>query len=209
MRSRITRTLTWLGGRLTRLRRWLGWDRNPLRRGTDRIEGALRLVTLILVLVAVPLVTIAVGRQADHLAIRDAQAQRATEHLVNAVLLENAPATGVPDPYSSIQTAWVKARWQPPGRPARTGVVLVMAGARAGSTVPTWIDASGAVAVPPPDHRDIVGDVWVAVVTACLVSLTVLLGSAALLRRGLDHRRLSKWDAEWRASGPLWTGRRG
>ena len=34
---------------LARLARWLGFDRNPLRRGTDRVEGALRLVMIILV----------------------------------------------------------------------------------------------------------------------------------------------------------------
>jgi hypothetical protein len=38
---------------LARLTRWLGFDRNPLRRGSDRVEGALRLVMIILVAVAV------------------------------------------------------------------------------------------------------------------------------------------------------------
>ena len=30
-----------------------------------------------------------------------------------------------------------------------------------------------------------------------------------LARRALDRRRLNAWEAGWRASGPLWTGRRG
>ncbi len=34
--------------------------------------------------------------------------------------------------------------------------------------------------------------------------LVILLG-----RRVLDRRRLSAWEAEWRASGPLWNGRHG
>ena len=34
---------------LARLTRWLGFDHNPLRRGTDRVEAALRLVMIILV----------------------------------------------------------------------------------------------------------------------------------------------------------------
>jgi len=103
---------------------------------------------MILVVVAVPIVTVAVGQQADHLALRGAEAQQAQDHLVNAVLLQAAPATGIPDPYTSVQWAWVPARWQPPGRPARSGVVLAIARAPKGSTVQIWINAFGAVADP-------------------------------------------------------------
>ena len=194
------------GRRLARLARWLGFDRNPLRRRTDRIEAALRLVMMIMLVAAVPAAAVFAGQQADHVALNRAHAQRAANHLVNAVLLEQAPPTGTPDPYTSVQTTWVLARWQPPGLPPRTGEVLATAGARKGSTVRTWIDPSGAVTSPPLDHRDIVGDVLIAVVATCLVSWLVLLALGALARRALDRRRLSAWDAEWRAGGPLWSG---
>ena len=194
------------GRRLARLARWLGFDRNPLRRGTDRIEAALRLVLMIMVVAAVPAAAVVVGQRADHSALNRAHAQQAADHLVNAVLLQQAPATGSPDPYTSVQTAWALARWQPPGLPPRTGEVLATAGARKGSTVRTWIDASGAVTDPPLDHRDIAGDVCIAVIATCLVSGLVLLALSTLVRRVLDRRRLSAWDAEWRASGPLWSG---
>ena len=193
--------------RLAPLARWLGFDRNPLRRGTDRIEAALRLVMMIMLATAVPTAAVLVGQQADHMALNHAHAQRAADHLVNAVLLEQAPATGAPDPYTSIQTAWVLARWQPPGLPPRTGEVLALVGARKGSTVRTWIAPSGAVTAPPLDHRDIAGDVCIAVVATCLVSWLVLLAAGALARRALDRRRLNAWEAEWRAGGPLWSGR--
>ena len=205
MRSRKARRQE---GRLARWARRLGFDQNPLRRGTDRIEAALRLTIMILLVAAVPIAAVAVGRQADHLALRQAQAQRAADHLVTAVLLLNAPATGTPDPYTSVQTAWVPARWQPPGSPTRTGLVLALAGARKGSTVRTWIDASGAVTDPPLDHRDVTGQVCVAVMTTCLVSLLVLLAGSALGRCALDRRRMKAWEAQWRASEPLWSGRR-
>ena len=138
------------GRRLARLARWLGFDRNPLRRGTDRIEAVLRLVMMIMLVAAVPAAAVVVGQRADHLALNRARAQQAADHLVSAVLLEQAPATGIPDPYASVRTAWVPARWQAPGLPPRTGEVLAMAGARKGSTVRTWIDASGAVTSPRP-----------------------------------------------------------
>ena len=194
--------------RLARLARWLGFDRNPLRRGTDRVEAALRLVLILLIVVAVPVGAIAAGRWADHYALHRAQAQRAADHQVTAVLLEDAPATGVPDPYTSVQTAWVPARWQPPGQPPRTGQVLALVGARKGSTVQTWVDPSGTVTDPPLERRVIVGDVWLAVMATCLMSLLVLLAAGVLVRRVLDRQRLRAWEAEWRASGPLWSGHR-
>jgi len=195
-------------GSLARMARWLGFDRNPLRRGTDRVEGALRLVMIIVVVAVLPATAVAAGRWTDHYVVHQAQAQQAAEHQVTAVLLRDAPATGTPDPYTSVQTAWVPARWQPPGQPARTGEVLAVAGARKGSTVRTWIDRSGAVTDPPMDHRVIVGDVWLAVMATLMLSGLSLLAAGGLARRMLDRRRLRGWEAEWRTRGPLWSGRR-
>ena len=123
-------------------------------------------------------------------------------------MLEQAPATGTPDPYTSVQITWVLARWHPPALPPRTGEVLATAGARKGSTVRTWIDASGSITDPPPNHRDIDGNVTVAVVATCFVSWLVLLAAGTLARQALDRCRLNAWEADWRASGPLWSGHR-
>ena len=190
------------------LTRWLGFDRNPLRRGTDRVEAVLRLVLVILLVVVIPAAAVAAGRWADRQALRQAQAERTADHQVTAVLLENAPATGAPDPYTSVQTAWVRARWQPPGQPPRTGEVMAVVGARQGSTVRTWIDRSGAVADPPMEHRVIAGYICFAVMITCVLSWLVLLAAVLLVRRVLDRRRLNAWEAEWRAGGPLWSGHR-
>jgi hypothetical protein len=198
----------YVGTRLARGARLLGFDRNPLRRGTDRIEAVIRLATLVMLLAAVPAATLAAGREADHLALRHAQAQRAADHEVTAVLLQRAPAAGVPDPWTSVQLTLVQARWQPPGLPSRTGQVLAPLGARAGSTVTVWVDASGAVTGAPPDHRAIAGDVCIAALVTCLVTSMLVLGSSTLARRALDRRRLRAWDAEWRVTGPRWSGHR-
>jgi hypothetical protein len=164
---------------------------------------------IILVVVAMPAAAVAAGQWADHYSRHKAQLQRAVNHQVTAILLRNAPATGVPDPYTSVETTWVPARWQPPGQPPRTGEVLAVAGARKGSTVRTWIDPSGAVTDPPLDRRVVAGGVVMAVTATLLVSGLLLLAAWALARRALDHRRLRSWEAEWRISGPLWSGRRG
>ena len=193
---------------LARMARWLGFDRNPLRRGTDRVEAVLRLVLVILLVVVIPAAAVAAGRWADRQALRQAQAERTADHQVTAVLLENAPATGAPDPYTSVQTAWVRARWQPPGQPPRIGEVMAVVGARQGSTVRTWTDRSGAVADPPMEHRVIAGYICFAVMITCVLSWLVLLAAVLLVRRVLDRRRLNAWEAEWRAGGPLWSGHR-
>jgi hypothetical protein len=194
------------GTRLARCARWLGLDHNPLRRRADRMEAAIRLLTLFLILVAAPMAAVTAGLQADHLALRQVHAQQVTDHQVTAVLLQQAQPTGIPDPYTSVQMTLVLARWQPPSRPPRSGQVPAPAGARAGSTVTVWIDASGAITRPPPDHRVIAGDVCITAVVTGLVAIALVLGSGALARRALDRRRLRAWDAEWRATGPRWSG---
>jgi hypothetical protein len=196
------------GTRLARRARRLGLDRNPLRRRTDRIEAVIRLVTLSLLLVAAPMAAVIAGLQADHLALRQVHVQQMADHQVTAVLLQQAQPTGIPDPYTSVQMTLVLARWQPSVGPTRTGQVQAPAGARADSTVAVWIDASGAITSPPPDHREIVGDVCITAVVTGLVASLLMLGSGALARRVLDRRRLRAWDAEWRATGPRWSGHR-
>ena len=59
------------------------------------------------------------------------------------------------------------------------------------------------------ERADFVGCVLLAVIATCQLSWLVLLAAAVLVRRTLDRRRLSAWEAEWRASGPLWSGHRG
>jgi len=194
--------------RLGRYAGQLGLDRNPLRRPVDRIEAITRLVVVILLLVGIPVAAIAAGRAADYAALRHVEAQRTARHQVTAVLLAPAAATGVPDPYTWVQMTWTPARWQAPGHPAETGEVLVTAGTPKGSTVATWISASGSAVTPPEGHRDVVGDVWVAVVMTCLVFLALLLGLQAASIYALDRWRLRSWEDGWRSAGPLWSSRR-
>ena len=195
-------------GRRARCARWLGLGHNPLRRRGDRLEVAARLATVLLILTAVPLAVIGVGRTVDHSVIRQAQAERASDRQVSAVLTQAAPAQGTPDPYSDVQTAWVHARWTAPDGTVRTGQLLALAGARKGSTARIWISASGSLTSPPATHGDIVSDVLIASAATGLILLVVLTGLGGLGRRLLDRRRMSAWDAEWRAVEPLWTRHR-
>ncbi len=51
-------------------------------------------------------------------------------------------------------------------------------------------------------------EVSVTVIVTSLGLIIVLLSGLGLTRRALDRRRVSAWEAEWRAAGPLWPGRR-
>src|SRR5256885_15166809 len=87
---------------LARLARWLGLDRNPLRRGTDRFEAALRLVMIIVVVAAVPAAAVAAGRGTDHWAPPPAPGQRAGGHPGAGGPPRQAPAAGIPDPDTPV-----------------------------------------------------------------------------------------------------------
>ena len=129
------------------------------------------------------------------------------EHKVTAVLLQGVAAADTPDPYSELQMTMVAARWQPPGQAPRFGQVPAPAGARAGSTETIWIDASGGVA-SGPEAGLADSAVCVAVVNTWLAAGLILLLFNGLARHFLERRRMSDWDAEWQATGPLWSGRR-
>src|ERR1700760_15226 len=105
--------------RLVRGIRWLGLDRNPLRRGIDRAETAVRLGLVVLILTAVPAAALLAGRWAYHSAGTQVRAQDAATHTASAPLLDPAPTAGDPDPSAGAQVAWAPARWVAPDGPVR------------------------------------------------------------------------------------------
>ena len=196
------------GSRLARCARWLGLDRNPLRRGTDRIETAICLAVLILLVTAVPGAAIAAGQWADQVATRQVRAEYASHHQVSAVLLTQAPGTKTSGASSSKPEVPVLARWVPPGLPEWSGQVLALEGGPTGSTVRIWVDARGAVTDAPAERRDVISDVCIAVLLTCIAAPAALFGLAALARACSTVARLTAWDAEWPSIGPRWTGHR-
>ncbi|HEY0719449.1 MAG TPA: hypothetical protein VGD68_17680 [Streptosporangiaceae bacterium] len=161
-----------------------------------------------LIFTAVPATAVLAGRRADHDALEQARAQKATTHVVPAVLVEPAPAVEAPDPYAGAEVVWVPARWTAPNGIHRTGDGLAPAEAGLGSTVPTWVDASGDFADPPPGHSQVAGTVFMAVTLAGLSLLALLIGAESVSHHLLERRRLNGWHAHWRAVAPRWTGHR-
>jgi Protein of unknown function (DUF3592) len=178
-------------------------DRNPLRRTLDRVEAAILAGLAVAFLAGAPLAAVTAAHVAAAIGTRTAQAQRSWHH-VPAVLLADAPRSGGPR-YGPV----ARARWAVPGGRARTGTVSAPPGARAGSTVLVWVDASGNLTKAPPLRLAQVNEQAVLAAVAASVALGYLLPCVGLLACGmLARRRLAAWDADWRATEPRWTRRR-
>jgi hypothetical protein len=72
--------------RLQQAWRSFGWDRNPLRRGVDKVESLLLAVLVALLVGAAPLAGVFAGRAADS-AARQTQRAESSWYLAPAVLL--------------------------------------------------------------------------------------------------------------------------
>jgi len=194
-----------VSSRNTRLGRWvrgLRFDRNPLRRGSDRAETAMLGVLLAAFLAGAPFAAHVAGSWTYAASVREAQAQQAALRQVPATLLQAAPWS------MGEGGAEAPARWKAPDGQTRTGQIFVSGDPPAGSTVMVWVDQAGHLADSPLQHGQETGraDMARVLAVAALAVLLVIIGWAA--RRALDRRRLAAWGREWLATGPRWSPRR-
>jgi hypothetical protein len=179
-------------------------DRNPLRRGSDRIETAMLAMLVTAFLAAAPSAAQASGAWIHAIAHRVQVTQQASWHQVQAVLLD-APPSG-PDKTGFLPQ--VQARWTAPDGKKMTGQVSVQPGTRAGTAVPVWTTRDGRLTGPPLQDSQVAEQGDLAEI-ATVVTLAILLAVTGLLaRRALYKRRMAAWDADWRATEPRWTTRR-
>ena len=177
-------------------------DRNPLRRGSDRVETAVLAVLVIVFLVAAPFTALASGSWTLARAHQAQLAERASSYQVPALVLKlEAPSGGAYGDPSA------QARWTAHDGKVVTGDIAVPLGAAVGSTQWLWTTADGQLTDPPLQDSQVTGQAYFAegfsvFTLAVLVTITGL-----LTRRTLDKRRMAAWDKEWRATGPRWTTR--
>jgi hypothetical protein len=188
------------------LARHLALDDNPLRRRIDRLETCIMAGLLAAFLAGAPLVAIAAGSWAHAGDLREQHAQRYW-HQVPAVLLQAAPRPTT-FRHRSSWTAWVRARWTPPGRQARVGEIPAPPGSRAGSRQLVWADRAGPVAGVPLTHDEITARMIAVEMLAPVGLAIVVIGLARVARWLLDRRRLVAWEVAWTSIGPGWTRRR-
>lgn len=195
---------------LHRLLRQFTLGSGPLKRGSDRLQVAGRLVVLLALLVAPPLAVAAMAVVTAQLeAVAVAEASERTH--VDAVLLEDAPeappAAGSGEGSEERVTVPARAVWPVQGRGEREGLVLVRPGTAAGTTVPVWVHREGHITRAPMDRGRIDG-------SARAVGALFLLGVPlvtwtlyALLCAALDAHRERRWAQGWAAVEPDWATR--
>jgi hypothetical protein len=195
--------------RMSPLARWLRGvrpDHNPLRRGTDRAETVIILLTMIAFLTMAPLFAVLVDGWVS--APRPAKQERL--YPVSAVLLASVPLPTLGGisrapihPYSHV-----RARWTAPDGIRRAGEIPVTTGATAGSKVTVRTDVAGRLAAQPAQPLAAAnGSAALAAVFTAFGTGLVLLCAERLAHWALDKRRMAAWDSDWRSTGPQWSGR--
>ena len=175
----------------------------PLKRTSDRLQYLARallacvLGTALAVALAVATASYTQGR--SEVATQAAERQQVVAVLLHDAVAQQGGAEGSPP------VARATAVWTAPSGVERTATIPAPARARAGSTLPIWVDRDGDRTTRPLSIGDVVGRaVGVALLTYVGLAL-VALGSYLLFRRQLDRSRSRRWAAEWAAVEPVWT----
>lgn len=187
-------------GRFVRGRRF---DRNPLRRASDRIETAALAVLVIAFLVGAPFAAMATGGWIHGMAQRAEISQQASRSRVPAVVLSVTASVGGEEKVSDE----AEARWRAPDGREVTGEVPVPAGTAVGQTVQVWTDQAGDPTTAPladsqVGDQTVLGEILGVIAVAGVVTL-----AGELICWALNRRRMADWDADWHATGPRWTTR--
>ena len=186
-----------------RVARWVLGGTGPLKRGSDRVETAFRVLLLLAVVVAVP---IGIDHGTATYGGASGTADQARDHrAVQAeVVAEPAVAEGLPpDAVVQAPVTWTS----PTGGPAGA-TVPVFASTHAHDHITLWVSADGHLTGPPPEQVCSVGDaVWGGILPGLAVPVAAwaMLGVAHLT---LDAHRSRQWQSEWLAVEPVWTSRR-
>jgi hypothetical protein len=188
--------------------RRLGWDRNPMRRATDRVQALLRAVLLAMLVIGGPIATTCAGHAVYASAARTARAQGMAWHRVPALILRVGPVGTLWQRPDTTGPATLSVRWTTPQGVSCTGEIAGRADAAPGSLTAVWIDKAGQLTARPLSRTDVWERVLeaVAVTAAALILLLSAISWAASAM--LDRYRLAHWEVEWLAVEPQWTGRR-
>jgi hypothetical protein len=183
-------------------RRWR-FDRNPLRRATDRVETAVLALLVAAFLIGTPFAALASGAWVHGMARQAQLIQEASRRQVTAVVLTVAapPADGEP-------LAWqAQARWRAPDGREVTHEVPVLIGTKVGGKLQVWTDRTGDFTAAPLLDSQVADQTISAEVLAVLAAASVLTLAGALTLWALNKRRMAAWEADWHATGPHWTTR--
>jgi hypothetical protein len=177
----------------------------PLKRTSDRVQFLARVLLVCGLAVAVP-VALVVASQAHAQVLTEAAAQSLERHQVDAELLAD-PTVASRGTDDVPPSARAPVQWPGPVGDERSGVVAVALGARAGTTVPVWVDQDGDLTTRPLDPGDAVARAVAMGAVTLLWTATFAVGAYLAFRASLDRGRLRRWAAEWAVIEPEWSRR--
>ena len=177
-----------------------------MRRAPDRIQALLRAVVLAMLVIGGPIATAYASHAAYASAARTARAQAMAWHRVPALILRVGPVATLWQRPDTTGPATLSVRWTTPQGASRTGEITGRADAAPGRLTAVWIDKAGQLTARPLSRTDVVEGEAVAVTATALILLLSAISWAA--SAVLDRYRLARWEAEWLAVEPQWTGRR-
>ncbi|MEU3242288.1 MULTISPECIES: Rv1733c family protein [unclassified Streptomyces] len=189
------------------------WRHNPLRRGTDRAEAWLALLTLVLIAVVAPLAGVAAGGAAEHALQQSVRDQHRDRHEVVATVvrkLSRAPlepdpeASSAQDPHSRVLADWTA----PDGSAHRGRVVTVLRSPHRGDHFALWTDRHGHMVGRPLDAATATTHAVLAGIGAALMTVVLLEAARRLVLWRMVLGRYARWDQAWDRAGPDW-GRTG
>ncbi|WP_192583068.1 Rv1733c family protein [Streptomyces albicerus] len=189
------------------------WRHNPLRRTTDLAEAWLALATLLLILVAAPLVGVLVGGLAQDALQQSVKEQRKDRHPVVATVVKKADRTPLdPDPETASgrdSHSRVLADWTAPDGTARHGTVMAALNSpQRGDHFTLWTDERGRLVGRPLDTATATTHAVLAGFGTAAVCAGLVEGSRRLVVWRMVRRRYDRWDQAWSQAGPDW-GRTG
>jgi hypothetical protein len=176
----------------------------PLKRTSDRIEFLARILLVCTLAMTFP-VALAVASVTHAQALAEATAQSLERQRVDAVLVEDPVVRSSPTDVPRATSA--PATWRGPSGTEHTGLVVVPTGARAGATVPIWVDRDGNLTTRPLDDEGAVAEAAGMAGGTYLLIAALAVGVHVLLLAALDRSRLRRWAADWAVIEPVWTRR--
>lgn len=189
------------------------WRHNPLRRTSDLVEAWLALVTLLLIVVAAPVVGSLVGGLAQGALQQSVRNQRAARHLVTATVVRRLDRSALDtDPETSSASdprSRVLADWTAQDGSAHHGAVMAeLRSPHRGDHFGIWTDRHGRITARPLDPETATTHAVLAGFGAAMLTVAAVEGGRRLIVRRMIRRRYARWDQAWDKAGPDW-GRTG
>ena len=186
---------------LLRTVRGLRPDRNPLRRGTDRLETFLLAGLFVAAAAGTPFA----AHAASHASAVDAQhaqqEQLVARHQVRATLTQNAAPVSV---YGLNTYVLTPGTWTSVDGVRRSGTVPAEPGSPKGKAVTVWTYTNGYLASPPLTAAEVAGQADAAMAGTIAGVGIVCAAGAGAIRQVLNRRRMAAWDADWLATARTW-----